>query len=111
MKYRVFYSAVGLGDIAAADAIDMELADIYSEVFPLLKEDREFFGLVDSHGTTLQAMYDEDNDQYWFEVPRPDLGGSYGANLSFDAAIDLIKSLGGAVPPEGFDGFQFQSWS
>lgn len=88
----------------------MGLAGIYTDVFPALKEDREFFGLVDSEGTTLQAMYDSERDTYWFEVPRPDLGGSYGADLSFDAAMDLIKSLDGTLPLEGFDGFEFQSW-
>ena len=55
-------------------------------------------------------MYDSERDTYWFEVPRPDLGGSYGADLSFDAAMDLIKSLDGTLPLEGFDGFEFQSW-
>lgn len=111
LQYRVFYSAVRLGDISAENAIDMELADVYSEVLPVLKEHREYFGLVDSDGTTLQVMYDEEKDQYWFEVPRPDLGGSFGVSLSFDAALDLIKSLDDPFPPEGFEGFEFQSWS
>ena len=108
--YRVFYSIDRLGEVSSEDAHDIDLADVYSEIFPLLKEDGEYFGLVDSNGTTLQAMYDADNDQYWFEVPRPDLQGSFGMNLSFDASIDLIKSLGGSFPLEGFDGFEFQAW-
>ena len=60
--------------------------------------------------SVLQAMYDKDADQYWFEVPKPDLQGSYGASLSFDAAVDLIKSLDGLFPEEGFGGFEFQAW-
>lgn len=108
--YRVFYNAVRLGEVPAEDARDIDLADVYTEIFPLLNEEGEYFGLVDSNGTTLQAMYDEENDQYWFEVPRPDLQGSYGKHLSFDASMDLIKSLGRSFPVDGFDGFEFQAW-
>ena len=97
-------------EVLSKDAHEVELADVYSKIFPLMKEDREFFGLIDSQGTVLQAMYDADVDQYWFEIPRPDLQESYGINLSFDAAMDLIKSLDGLFPKEGFDGFEFQAW-
>lgn len=109
--YRVFYNIIRLGDeITSQEAREVELADVYSRIFASMKEDKEFFGLIDSQGTTLQAMYDEEADQYWFEVPRPDIQGSFGANLSFDAAVDLIKSLDGTFPDEGFTGFEFQAW-
>ena len=75
-----------------------------------MKEDREFFGVTDDRGTTLQAMYNSELDEYWFEVPRPDLGGSYGASLGWDAATDLLKAVQAPIPLEGFDGFEFQSW-
>ena len=81
--YRAFYNIIRLDqEVTSQDASEVELADVYSKMLPLMKEDREFFGLIDSQGTTLQAMYDEDADQYWFEVPRPDLQGSFGASLS-----------------------------
>ena len=109
--YRVFYNVIRLSEeVASQDAREIELADVYTDIFPLVKEDREFIGLIDAEGTVLQAMYDEGADQYWFEVPRPDLQGSFGTNLSFDAAIDLIKSLDGLFPREGFEGFEFQAW-
>ncbi|MGI9235255.1 MAG: hypothetical protein ACR2RD_16605 [Woeseiaceae bacterium] len=109
--YRAYYNIIRLKEeVTSQDAREVELADVYSNIFPLMKEDREYFGLIDSQGTVLQAMYDEDEDQYWFEVPRPDLKGSFGSNLSFDAAMDLIKSLDGLFPKEGFEGFEFQAW-
>lgn len=109
--YRAFYNIIRLGkEVPSQDAHEVELADLYSNIFPSMKEDREFFGLIDSQDTVLQAMYDEDADQYWFEVPRPDLQGSFGSSLSFDAAMDLIKSLDGLFPKEGFEGFEFQFW-
>ncbi len=111
LKYRVFYSAVRLGEVRPCEAVEMDLSEVYSSVFPLLKEDREFFGLIDSNGTTLQSMYDSNSDHYWFEIPRTDLGGSFGADLSFDAAVDLLKSIKNLLPLKGFDGFEFQSWT
>ena len=109
--YRLFHNIIRLGEaIPAEDAREIELADVYSDIFPSMKEDGEFFGLIDSRGNTLQAMYDADADRYWFEVPRPDLGGSFGVSLSFDDSMDLIKSLDGLFSQEGGEGFEFQAW-
>ncbi|WP_455207451.1 hypothetical protein [Kaarinaea lacus] len=109
--YQAFYNIIRKGvEVPAEAPVSMELADIYSEVFPLMKEDREFFGIIDSKGTTLQAMYHEEEDNYWFEVPRPDLKGSFGNYLTFDEATDLIKSIIGDIPIEGYSGFDFNPW-
>ena len=109
--YHAFYNIMRKGDEVPADAsVPIELADVYSDLFPMMNEDREFFGLVDSKGTTLQAMYHSEEDHYWFEVPRPDLEGSFGTYLSFDEAADLIKSIDGDIPLEGFSGFEFNTW-
>jgi hypothetical protein len=107
----VFYNVVRLSEeVASEDAREMVLADVYSDIFPLVREDKDFLALIDAEGTTLQIMYDEDADHYCIEVPRPDLQGSFGTNISFDEAIDLIKSLKGLFPREGFEGFEFQAW-
>ena len=55
-------------------------------------------------------MYHEDQDKYWFEVPRPNLGGSYGKYLSFEESRDLLESLPVVFPLEGFEGFEFSKW-
>lgn len=84
--YRVFYNIIRLeNEITSQDTREVELADVYSNIFPLMKEDGEFFGLIDSQG-------------------------SFGSNLSFDAAMDLMKSLDGPFPKKGFEGFEFQAW-
>lgn len=110
MKYRTFYYAARLGEIPAESATATELTEICSRILPLLKEDKEFFGVIDANDTTLQAMYDAEADEYWFEVPRPDLRGSYGKTMSFDVALDFMKNLAEDIPLNGFDGFEFQSW-
>lgn len=55
-------------------------------------------------------MYYADEDQYWFEVLNPKLKGSYGVYLSFNSAINLIKSITGNFPSEGYSSFEFNSW-
>jgi hypothetical protein len=110
--YQAFYDIAGMGDQVTGDSpIEMELADVYTDVFPFMKEDGDFFGLIDTKGTTLQALYHAADDTYWLEVPRPDLNGSFGAYLTFDEASDLIKSIDGDFPLEGFSGFRFNGWS
>ena len=109
--YGLFYDIIRMGEaVPASVPASIDLADVYSEIFPLLKEEGEYLGLIDPQGTTLQVMYHADEDRYWFEVPRPDLKGSFGAYLSWDSAHDLIKSLAGNFPKEGYPGFQFNSW-
>ena len=97
-------------EVPADSAVPMDIADVYSELFPLLKEEGEFLGVVDEAGTTMQMMYQADDDLYWSEVPSPERRGAYGKSLTFDEAADLLKSLGGAIPPEGYPGFSFASW-
>ena len=100
-----------MGDeVLSKSTVSIQIADVYTELFPRMKDDREFFGLVDSKGTTLQAMYYAEDDLYWFEVPRPDLEGAFGAYLTFDDAADLIKSISGDFPLEGYPGFEFNLW-
>jgi hypothetical protein len=70
--YQAFYNIIRMGDEVPSNApVSIELADVYSEIFPLMKEDREFFGLIDSKGTTLQAMYHSEEGNYWFCWSKP----------------------------------------
>jgi hypothetical protein len=109
--YRVFYTFYGSDrSVVAAEAIPMNEADIYSELLGSLADDGDFIGLIDDRGTTLQVMYEADDDAYWVEVPSPQRGGSYGARLSFDALVDLFKALPGEFGPESLPLFQFRSW-
>ncbi len=108
--YRVFYTFYGSDrSVVADEAIPMNEADIYSELGSLAA-DGDFIGLIDNWGTTLQVMYEADDDAYWVEVPSPQRGGSYGARLSFDALADLFKALPSEFGPESLPLLQFRSW-
>ncbi len=111
MQYQAFYSLSRTDQHVSNNApVPVSSADAYTELFGGLDVRDDFFGLIDSEGTTLQAFYEPDGDTYWFEVPRPDLKGSFGASLSFDQAADLMKSLPEVFPIDGFERFEFQSW-
>lgn len=112
VKYLAFYDIVRLGDPVEADnAIPVSVKEIQDSLFPLIKENREYLGLIDSDETTLQMLYDADADSFWIEVPRPDLQGAFGAQLDYDAVESLLKSLPPKFPLEGFEGFAFASWT
>ncbi len=80
------------------------------ELLASLSSDGDFFGLIDEDGTCLQFRFEDEKNQYWIEVPRPDLSGSYGAHLSFDDAAKIVETLPSLFPDSGFDGFDFSSW-
>jgi len=112
LKYLGFYNSLEAGEpIDSDNPIEVEADAFFEKLLPSLKEDGEFLGVIDSEGTVLQVAYLSDEDEYWIETPRPDLGGSFGAKFDFDAAKALLNSLESVFPPEGFESFQFQSWT
>lgn len=54
--------------------------------------------------------YEPIEDRYWFEVPRSDIGGSYGKHFSFNEALATLKELPKSFPAEGLSGFEFTAW-
>jgi hypothetical protein len=109
--YRVFYTFYGAGrSVVPDDAVPMDEANIYSELLGSFTKDGDFIGLIDNRGTTLQVMYEADDDAFWVEVPSPQLGGSYGARFSFDALTQLFKALPSEFGPESLTVLQFRSW-
>jgi hypothetical protein len=111
-RYKVFYCFYGTGKSVDADhPVEMHEADIYSEMLGGLEEQDDFFGLIDSSGTTLQVMYDKEHDRFWIEIPAPDEGGAYGQYLSFDDITDQFKNLPAIFSRASFPAFTFQSWA
>ena len=110
-KYSAFYNAIRLGEPVEADvAVEVTDLEVRESLFPYLKEHREYLGLIDAEGTTFQMLYDAEEDKFWAEVPRPDLGGAFGAKLDYETMHNLIYSLPALFPIEGFAGFNFERW-
>lgn len=111
MSYGVFFSIEALGRVV--DSTSPESCpekDTALELLVSLSSEGDFFGLIDESETCLQVRFEDDANQYWVEVPRPDLGGSYGAHYSFDDAAAIFENLQPLFPSTGFPGFEFISW-
>ena len=108
--YRTFYNIVRVGyPVEPEKAVELDTMTIVDELLSRLKEEREYLGLIDDAGTTLQMMYDGDL-KYWVEVPCPEKGGSYGKYFDISSARELLLGLSGRFPKDGYAGFEFKSW-
>lgn len=111
MFYQVFFSISAIGrEVTAEKPEYCGDAEVYFELFRSLNEDGDFFGLVDTQRTCLQIAYESEEDKYWFEVPRPDIGGSYGKYLYLEEALEVLNSLPMHFPTEGLVGSEFVAW-
>ena len=111
MRYQVFFSIEAIGRVVTSESPEYcSDATVYSELFASLKVSGDFFGLIDSNGACLQVMYEPEIDLYWFEVPRPDKGGSFGKYHTFDAAVEALKTLPETFPSKGLNEFEFNEW-
>lgn len=110
-EYHVFYNLVRLEEpIEADDPLSATSQEVMNTLFPLLKDEGEYLGLTDSRGTTLQMIVTGD-EQYWVEVPNPEVNGSFGTRMDWDEVRELLRSLPAFFPTMGFDGFEFVEWS
>jgi len=110
-RFKVFYGLKESDSHVASDSlVEMSEADIYSELLGGLKLDGDFIGLVDGEGATLQVMFEQAPDQYWVELPDPEMGGSHGRYFSFDEIVDLFKALPKHFDTSAITGLEFQSW-
>jgi len=111
MKYTVFYCFYDLDqDATSDDGIECEKDQLVEKLLDPISADEDFFGLVDSEGTTLQAMYDEEDDQFWLEIPSVEEQGSYGQYRSRDEIRALLSDPPAIFKVEDFPGFEFMSW-
>jgi hypothetical protein len=111
MSHSVFFSIDAIG--RAVDSARPESCsgtDTILELLASLSVEGDFFGLFDERNVCLQVRYESEENHYWLEVPRPDLGGSYGAHFSFDDAAKVFENLPDLFPETGFSGFGFSSW-
>lgn len=109
--YKAFYSFYGIDQhISSSNPIMINEADIYTDLLGKLEGDSDFFGLIDTAGTTFQVAYEEDNDDYWIEIPDPESRGSYGRTVSFDEIVDIFKSLPILFTTSSIPSLEFQAW-
>lgn len=110
MIYKSFcYFATQNLDIPSNKPIPIDSSNIIGELVESLREDGDFFGLVDSCDTTLQVAYEEEGS-YWIEIPFPKERGSYGQSVSLDQLCQIMSNLPETFTREAFPDFEFVAW-
>jgi hypothetical protein len=109
VAFRAFYAcyeANRLVEASRAHEFDLDAASALA--VEILRNDDDFFGLIDEQDTTLQFL--RDGDAAWMEIPVPDEQGSYGKQIAVQDVPALIAGLQATIVIEQFEGLQFQSW-
>ncbi len=109
MAYYAFYCCYSTGmDVDASDAHEIELDWAHELVLDILRDENDFFGLIDECGTTLQFMRME--DAVLMEIPVPTKSGSFSKSISIQEVVSIIKSLPLRIDSTSFTNFTFKSW-
>jgi hypothetical protein len=109
---QTFYSIDALlEDVPSEKPVGLTPETVYVDLLAHLSQDGDFLGVIDETGTTLQVMYDAENDSYWIEIPDPTVGGSYGCKLSFVQVHEVFKNLPKFFSKTMIKGMEFQSWT
>ncbi|MCR9143560.1 MAG: hypothetical protein NXI24_15025 [bacterium] len=112
MQHRAFYYFPETDEEVLPEAnLRLEAPELFRLFQRLGESDEDFLGMIDEREATLQVIYQPEHKRYWFEIPDPERGGSYGGRFTAEEAARLFENL-----PEFFDwervlpGLQFQSW-
>jgi len=111
MGYRVFYCCDSTGDkVEASAAIAMDRDTIVSTAMQVLRNEGDFFGVIDDSAVTLQFMVEAGN-KLWMEIPVPKKGGSRGKHIGIDDVESILLSLPESITPSAFPDMRFESWT
>ena len=87
----------------------MENSEIIAMMPAVLMGFRDFFGITDRDGTTVQ-FYVEDDGRVWMEIPLPDLEGSYGKHLGKGDVTTVFEGLPELFSRDMVAGLEFAEW-
>jgi hypothetical protein len=83
MAYRAFYACYETNRIVEAErAHEFDLDAAAALAADILRDDEDFFGLIDEQVQTLQFM--RDGEAVWMEIPVPAEQGSYGMHVAVE---------------------------
>lgn len=109
--FGVFYCFNATGSEVPSDRpVAMSVNHLVNDLMTEVSTDRDFIGLTDTSGTTLQFMFHASDDRFWVEIPCPEEGGSYGAFFNRAELESTLRSLSDTIDRSAFSEFVFQSW-
>jgi hypothetical protein len=109
--YKVFYCVHQKKECVSPDhPVSMPRDTAVSLMKTAATEKGAFLGFTDSKDVTLQ-LYTEQPHRIWVEIPAPEKKGSYGARLTEEKALALIRDLSGDLElQKAALGLKFQAW-
>lgn len=109
MAYFAYYCCYSTNEVVEAhEAYEIELDWAQNIVLDILRDERDFFGLTDDSGTSLQFF--RTGDSVLMEIPVPAEKGSYGKTISVEEVAPIIKSLPSTIKMENFSDLNFKAW-
>ncbi|MFT5523210.1 MAG: hypothetical protein ACI9HK_001156 [Pirellulaceae bacterium] len=109
-KFDVFYMCYSTeANVDSEVPVPMDSAEIGAAFREHVREQDDFFGVVDAGGVVLQVMRNVHN-RCWIEIPSQRKQGSYGRHTTIDEARELLANLPSALDSM-LDEMTFQKWS
>lgn len=110
MEYRMFFTDYCEDkSLPSQEAEARELESILHSMDCVLHMPRNFLGITDSAGTTIQFMVNEDNSIF-VDVPAPNEKGSYSMTTDLASCISLVRELNGNIDLKNYSQLQFAPW-
>ncbi len=109
--YRVFYCVHQKKECVSPDHSAAMSRDAAVNLMKTAATEKgAFLGFVDSKDVTLQ-FYTRQPHKIWVEIPAPEKKGSYGALLTEEKALAVIRDLSGDLESQKATlGLKFEAW-
>jgi len=96
MDYKIFYYCQKTGDeVESQTPLLTDRDTMISVALQTLRDEGDFFGIIDESNTTLQFMV-QSNSEILIDIPMPAKGGSYNSIIS---PAELENTLLAINPP------------
>jgi hypothetical protein len=70
---------------------------------------RNFIGVIDENGVTLQFMVNDDRTIH-VDLPVPAKRGSYVKTAHLSECLNMVRRIGDSIKMDEIDGMAFQAW-
>ena len=93
----------------ASDVRPSSKDEILHSMDCVLHMPRNYIGVTDENGVTLQFMVNEDKSTY-VDIPAPAERGSYAKTTDLQDCLTIMRVIGEAIDAKTIDELAFQAW-
>jgi len=107
---KIFYTCYSTDESIEASAARDLASDSLVDVAPrFLKDEGDFFGVIDSDKVVLQFMV-ESSDLIRLEMPKPQEKGALVKVIGFSQLADTLQSINEPLSKVDQEGMRFEAW-